>query len=178
MTKLENVIADIKAVDASDYAWIFKDGKIRDDVLCGDVIPFLTALLDYEINTTEMAINRLVADADRRWNTYNWNANISHDLDVAEKEINGYVYMAIMVHRLGDVRGNYTDRFLVRFENEYEWFEIESRMQEKEINDRYVADIDIFSEGYSVYDYVKEVDLGEFYELEKSDLLKEIEKID
>lgn len=175
MTRLENVIADIKNVDArKNGAWIFENGKIKDDVICGDVILFLEELQEYEINTTDGAIEKIVENADRRWNTYNWGANISHDLDVAEKEINGYVYMAIMVHRFGDIRGSYTDRFLVRFDGDYELFELESCVQVKTINDRYVADIDIMSEMFNVYDCIDNVDVGEFWAVEKSDLLDAI----
>ena len=85
--------------------------------------------------------------------------------------------MAIMVHRYGDVRANYTDRFLVRFDNEYEWFELNSRVQCKEICDgRYCVDIDIMAECYNVWDNEKEVSLGDFYEIEVEDLLKELNK--
>ena len=116
-------------------------------------------------------------NADRRWNTYNWNANIDHHIDVAEVELDGYTYMAIMVHRWGDVRANYTDRFLVRFDDCYEWSELESIMQYKTICDgRYCVDIDIMTECYSVWDNEEEVSIGEFYEIEVEDLLKEINK--
>ena len=83
--------------------------------------------------------------------------------------------MAIMVHRYGDIRANYTDRFVVRFDNKYDWFEFNSRMQYKEIaGGRYCVDIDIMTECYNVWDNEKEVSLGEFSELEVEDLLNEI----
>ena len=176
MTRLDAVIEDIKEVNKACGAWIYDaDGNIKDNVICGNVLPLLYELRDYEIETTEESIDWIVKNADRHWNTYNWNANIDHDIDVAEVEINGYTYMAIMVHRYGDVRANYTDRFLVRFDNEYEWFEFNSRMQYKTICDgKYYVDIDIMSECYNVWDNEKEVNLGEFYELEVEDLLNEI----
>ena len=134
-------------------------------------------LKDYEINTTEKSIDWIVEHATNRWNTYNWNANIDHNIDVAEMEINGYTYMAIMVHRYGDVRTNYTDRFLVRFDDETEWFELESRMQYKTIADgKYCCDIDIMEECYNVWDWDNNTSLGEFYEIEVEDLLNEIEE--
>lgn len=176
MKKLDAVIKDIEAANKIGYAWIYDaDGNIKDNVICGNVLPLLYELRDYEIETTEESIDWIVKNADRHWNTYNWNANIDHDIDVAEVKINGYTYMAIMVHRYGDIRANYTDRFLVRFDNEYDWFEFESRMQYKTICDgRYYVDIDIMSECYNVWDNEKEVSVGEFYELEVEDLLKEI----
>ena len=176
MTKLDEVIKDIKEVNKTCDAWIYNsDGTIKDNVICGNVLDLLYELKDYEIETTEKSINYVVVHADHHWNTYNWNANIDHNIDVAEMEINGYTYMAIMVHRYGDVRANYTDRFLVRFDNEYEWFELESRMQYKTICDgKYCIDIDIMSECYSVYDWELGESIGEFYEVEVVDLLNEI----
>ena len=178
MTRLDAVIEDIKEVNKTCNAWIYDaDGNIKDDVICGSVLPLLYELKDYEVESTEESIDWIVENADRRWNTYNWNANIDHNIDVAELDLDGYTYMAIMVHRWGDVRANYTDRFLVRFYNSYEWAELESIMQYKAICDgRYCIDIDMMSETYNVWDNEKEVTLGEFYELEVEDLLNEINK--
>ena len=176
MTKLDEVIKDIKEVNKTCDAWIYNsDGTIKDNVICGNVLELLYELKDYEIETTEKSIDWIVVNADRRWNTYNWNANIDHNIDVAELEINGYTYMAIMVHRYGDARANYTDRFVVRFDDVEEILYLESRLQFKDINDRYTCDIDIFSECYNVWDNDNQTDVGEFYEIEVADLLNEIE---
>lgn len=180
MSRIDNIIADIKNVDENGHAWIFDaDGNIRDDVICGDVVPFLEELKKYEVEFDndeheKRAINLILEHATNRWNTYNWNANISHNIDVAELEICGYTYMAIMVHRYGDVRANYTDRFVVKFEDVEEILYLESRLQFKDINDRYTCDIDIFSEYYNVWDNDNQTDVGEFYEIEVADLLNEI----
>ena len=178
MTRLDAVIEDIEAVNRACGGWIYDaDGEIKDDVICGNVLPLLYELRDYEVEATEECINWVIVNADRRWNTYNWNAKIDHNIDVAEVHLNGYTYMAIMVHRYGDVRANYTDRFLVRFDNEYEWFELNSRVQYKTICDgRYYVDIDIMAEAYYVWDNEEEVSLGDFYEIEVEDLLNEINK--
>lgn len=178
MSRLDNVIKDIENVNKECHAWIYDaNGNIRNDVICGNVLELLYELKDYEIETfdTEKSINLVVEHANHHWNTYNWNANIDHNIDVAELEINGYTYMAIMVHRWGDVRANYTDRFLVRFDDEYDWFELESRIQYKTICDgKYCCDIDIMAECYSVWDNEKYTNLGEFYELEVEYLLEAI----
>lgn len=178
MTKLDAVIEDIKEVNKTCGAWIYDaDGNIKDDVICGNVLPLLYELKDYEVEPTEESIDWIVENADRWWNTYNWNANIDHHIDVAELDLDGYTYMAIMVHRWGDVRANYTDRFLVRFYDSYEWAELESIMQYKTICDgRYFIDIDIMTEAYTVWDNEEEVSVGEFYEIEVEDLLNEINK--
>lgn len=178
MTRLDNVIKDIENVNKERHAWIYDDnGNIKDDVICGNVLELLYELKDYEIETfdTEKSIDYVVEHATNRWNTYNGNTNIDHNIDVAELKINGYTYMAIMVHRYGDVRVNYTDRFLVRFDNEDEIFYLESLTQHKDIADgRYTCDINIFSEMYYVWDNENQNEVGEFYELEVEDLLESI----
>ena len=178
MAKLDAVIEDIKEVNKSCGAWIYDaDGEIKEDVICGSVLLLLYELKDYEVEPTEKSIDWFVVNANRRWNTYNWNAKIDHHIDVAEAELDGYTYMAIMVHRWGDVRANYTDRFLVRFDDCYEWSELESIVQYKTICDgRYFIDMDIMSEAYYVWDNEEEVSLGDFYEIEVEDLLNELNK--
>ena len=54
------------------------------------------------------------------------------------------------------------------------FFELENWIQSKMINDRYSADIDLMSETYSVYDYEKQENVGDFYEREVEDLLNQI----
>lgn len=182
MKRLDSIIADIKDVDLNSGAWIFENGKIRDDVICGDVIPFLEELKEYEVDMTSDEIENIIANADRHWNTYNWCANISHDIDCAELEIDGELYMAMMVHRYGDVRGNYTERFVVKFADIYEYFDIESRIQYKMIKDgdkEYTIDIDIMSETYEVYSWQINDVLGiSYYHLEVADLLEELKKLE
>ena len=178
MTRLDAVIKDIEAVNKMGNVWIYDaNGNIKDDVICGSVLPLLYELKDYEVESTEESIDWIVENANRRWNTYNWNANIDHHIDVAELELDGYTYMAIMIHRWGDVRANYTDRFLVKFDDCYEWSVLKSMMQYKTICDgRYFINIDIMSETYTVWDNEEEVSVGEFYEIEVEDLLNELNK--
>ena len=50
MTKLDAVIKDIKEVNKMGNAWIYDaDGNIKDDVICGSVLPLLYELKDYEV---------------------------------------------------------------------------------------------------------------------------------
>lgn len=178
MRKIDSIIEDIKDVNVRGNAWIYDDdGNIKDNIICGNVIDLLEELKPYEVYTYDVdeRINYILENSDNRWNTYNWNANIDHHIDVAEMEINGYTYMAIMVHRYGDIRGNYTDRFLVSFDNEYDFFALESMNQGKEVADRYYCNIWLMGEYYDVWDYINNCEVGEFYEIEVDDLLAEIE---
>ena len=85
--------------------------------------------------------------------------------------------MLIMVHLYGDIRGGYSDYFAVKFDSMYEFYELESVTQIKDVKDGMVADLNALRETYNVYDYEKQEDVGEFYCLELEDLLKEIEVI-
>lgn len=177
MSRLDDVIKQVKA--SRHGAWIYdSNGNIREDVLVGDVLPLLEDLKEVEMDVTDEWIDEFLNDPDTKGdNTYNWGANISSDLDFnTGKDENGDEVMVIMVHLRGDIRGNYSDYFAVKcsFKDMYYNFD-DAVYQSKAINDRYTADINIFAEGYNVYDYETGEDLGEFYELEAEDALKEIE---
>ena len=177
MTRLENVIEEVKAAHTGVYRpWIFdENGNIREDVLVGDVIPLLKELKEYEIDITDEEIEEFINDEETKGdNTYNWNANISDDLQIHSQEYDGEITMVIAVHLRGDVRVNYSDYFAVKMRGFYEFHELESMLQYKHITDTLVADINLISEGCSVYDYEHDVDLGEFYEIEIKDTLPEI----
>ena len=185
MKRLDSIIADVKAArGGTNRPWIYDDsGNIASGVICGDVIPLLEALKEYELDVTDEQVDELLETADESDNTYNWGAKISNDLNVdfcKDVEINGDYYdnvMVIMVHLRGDIRGGYSDYFVVplSWEDLYNDFD-DVVYQTIDINDRYSADVNIFSEGYTVYDHETGEDVGEFYEPEVEDLLKEIEE--
>lgn len=179
MSRIDGVIQEVKAArTGSGRAWIFDDnGNIASGVICGDVIPLLEDLKEIELDVTDEWIDEFREGEDVEGdNTYNWGANISNDLNIDfGRDENGEPVMVIMVHLYGDIRGGYSDYFAVRgtFEDLYNDFD-DAVYQSVDINDRYYADINIFSEGYTVYDSETGEDIGEFYEPEVEDLLKEI----
>lgn len=179
-TRLENVIEQVKNSRKGEYrAWIFdENGKIKDNVMTCEVLNILEELKDYEINVTDEWIedfrNNEKVKAD---NTYNWGANISNDLNIQYLESDGKTIILIMVHLFGDIRGGYSDYFAVELRDIYDLFSIESAYQNKEVNENMVADLNAFTELYSVYDYEKQDTVGDFYCLELKDLLEEIESL-
>ena len=189
MSNIDNIIADITEVNNTYGFWIRDEhGNLRDDVICGEVIPFLKELKDYEVDMSQSEIKDMINfwdsnfDKPKYWgdNTYNHGANIDHDIDyrIVESEHDG-VWFAFMVHRYGDVRGNYTDWAVCQFDNLYELWELESICQCKNFSDgdkfeRYTADINIFDECYNVYDNDEGEDVGYFYETEVSEVLEAI----
>lgn len=178
MTRLENVIEQVKdARKGVNRPWIFnEDGKIADNVMCCEVLDVLEDLKKYEIDVSDEWIENFRNNPKVKGdNTYNWGGNISNDLNLNYLENdNGEEIILIMVHLYGDIRGGYSDYFAVKFDSVYEFYELESATQMKDVNDHMVADLTIFSERYNVYDYDKQEDVGEFYCLELEELLEEI----
>lgn len=177
MTRLENVIEEVKAVRTGAMRpWIFdENGNLREDVLVGDVIPLLEELKEYEIDITDEEIEEFINDKETKGdNTYNWCANISNNLLIYSQEYDDEITLVIAVHLRGDIRGGYSDYFAVKMRGFYEFYELESMLQHKQITDTLVADINLMDEGYGVYDYEHDDELGEFYEIEIKDALLEI----
>ena len=180
MSRLTDAIKLVKEYrTGTNRPWIFDDdGNIKKGVICGDVLAVLEDLRPYEINVNDAWLDAFWDNSNiQRFNTYNNNANISNDLDVAYLETDDGVFLAIMVHLFGDVRAHYTGRFVVKFDNIYEFFELDSFCQSVEINDHLVADLNLLSETYNVYDYQSGCDVGEFWEIEVPDLLKAIKEM-
>lgn len=181
MTRLENVIEQVKDVRKGEYRpWIFnEEGKISDNVMCCEVLDVLEELKEYEIDVSDEWIENFKNNPKVKGdNTYNWSGNISNDLNMDYmKNEDGEEIMLIMVHLYGDIRGGYSDYFAVKFDNEYEFYELESATQMKDVNDHMIADITIFSDSYNVYDYEKQEDVGSFYDIELEDLLEEINNL-
>lgn len=186
MSNLDNIIADITEVNSTYGFWIRDEhGNLKNNVICGEVIPFLESLKEFEVDMPQSEIKDMInfwdsnIDVSRytRDNTYNHGANIDHDIDyrIVESEHDG-TWLALMVHRYGDVRGNYTDWAVCKFDSIYEFWELASETQCKTFgeDDRYCADINIFSECYNVYDTLLCEDVGFYYETEVCDLLDSI----
>ena len=180
-TRLDNVIEQVKNSRKGQHkAWIFnEDGMIADNVMCCEVLDVLEELKEYEIDVTDEWIEKFLNNPEVKGdNSYNWGGNISNDLNMNYmKNDNDEEIMVIMVHLYGDIRGGYSDYFAVKFDSMYEFYELESATQHKTINEHMVADLNIFSELYNVYDYEKEEDIGSFYCLELEDLLEEINNL-
>ena len=179
MSRLDKVIEQVKSVrymDKNHRPWIFDDnGNIREDVLCGDVLEYLEELKDYEIEVTDEEIRHIMVYG-KGYNTYNNGANICNDLQfwILDDEDGKGNKICFCVHLCGDIRGGYTDYFVCEFEYDVQYRELESTTQHVTVTDTIVADIDIFSEGYELYDYEKDEQIGSFYAIEIKDLLEEL----
>lgn len=177
MTRLDKAIEQVKAIRTADdkyRPWIYDDnGKIRNDLLCGDVLPYLNELKGYEIEMSDDEIFKFI-NTYTGYNTYNNNANISEHLQYYVDDNTNIIVFS--VHLCGDIRGGYSNWFACKFEYDVQPYELESVVQHKFVTEKLCADIDIFSEGYYVYDYKLEDYIGYYYELERNELLKSVEK--
>ena len=181
MSRLTNVIEAVKVSRLGENrAWIYdENGNISTDVICGDIIPYLEELKDYEIDATDEFISEFKKDADNYY-SYNYGNCIDKDISIWYKK--GNPIAIICVHLFGDARYGFSDDFVVEMDDYYDdcvltqLLQMENVYQIVDINDKYGADINIFSDEYSVYNYKENKDMGYFYETEKKDLLEEILK--
>ena len=125
---IDSIINDIPILDFE---------KTNDSKYYVNTRELLKELKEYEIeipteynNAYDYFMNEIVKNENelKSYNTYNYNSNIIHDLQysIYGKDDNNEVYVAISVHRFGDIRGNYTDYCILKFDNWYAWYEIVS----------------------------------------------------
>ena len=170
--------------------WIYENGKIKDDVLCVDTRELLEEFKQFELPYDEAmelcenlitlhgedAMETMFSEftfgdiATKSDNTYNWSANISHDINFDCFKYDDEKYVAIMVHRGGDVRGNYTYYAILKCDF-YNLFDLEFYPTKDITGTNLVADLRWYAEDYSVYNYETQEDFDGYYDLEMSDLL-------
>ena len=73
MSNIDNIIADITEVNRT-YGFYIRDedGNLRNDIVCGEVIPFLEELKNYEIDLNDMGITSGMSEL----RMFVWNSNI------------------------------------------------------------------------------------------------------
>ena len=87
-------------------------------------------------------------------NSYNWSAPVSNDFDfkVYRDALSGGVFVDFMVHRFGDVRGNYTDSVIYHFDSVDEFYELLSNCNKYVQIGNYGVCVDLFNDGFEVFD--------------------------
>ena len=178
-TTIDEVIESVKKARGYSRPWtITDDGKISDNALVIDILPILENLKEHEDLEVDSEItDRIYTDYDGACNTYNWNSPLSNDLEIRYGKTitdDGYEnYVLFAVHLYGDVRGNYTDYVALKMSFD-EFISLDVWFNCVDVNDRYIADLDAWSEEYNVYDRETGEDIGYFYDVEKDELLKSI----
>ena len=183
MSRLTNVIEAVKTSRIGENrAWIYdENGNMSNNVICGDVIPFLEELKEYEIEKSDEFIEDFIKDAD---NFYTYNYGCAIDKDISAWYKNDNPIMIVCVHLFGDARWGFSDYFVIEMDDYYDgtpltqFLQLESVYQTVDINDRYCADINIFREEYDVYDTEKCDVVCNTYGIEKKEVIAEIADID
>ena len=87
-------------------------------------------------------------------NSYNWSAPVSNDFyfKIYRDFVSGGVFVDFMVHRFGDVRGNYTDSVIYRFDSADEFYELLLNCNKYVSVGNYEVIVDIFNDGFEIYD--------------------------
>ena len=87
-------------------------------------------------------------------NSYNWSAPVSNNFDfkVYSDSLSGGVFVDFMVHRFGDVRGNYTDSVIYHFDSVDEFYELLLNCDKYVQIGNYGVCVDLFNDGFEVYD--------------------------
>ena len=206
-TTIENVKNEIKLVDEKNG---YNYGDEYD--LYVNVQDLLDALKSHEITSDTMV--EIFTDDDeveeipfQKWlydysdmkclecgNSYNWTSPLSHDINY---EVYGYdmdstVYIVIRVHKTGDIRGNYTDEIIVKFDS-YDSFIYDTMDYARKFIDldfdydgeNYKATIrlDWYSDSMDVsvctenYDDVLDLDGVYLYGENKQELIEEMQKL-
>jgi len=180
-TRLETVIRQVKRRRGGDKnPWIYdENGEIKSSVIVGDVLPLLEEMKEYEINVSYEYIEDFLKKFNRgetiNGNTYNNNACISNDIDWKALETKeDYCIFLIQIHLFGDIRCGYSDWFVLKMDSFQDFWELDSWVQYKTINDRYSVDIYLNQECYELVDNETQENLGEYYSAEVADLLAEI----
>ena len=195
ITTIDEIIKDL--TENCLGGWIYENGKIKDDVLCIDTRDLLEEFKQFELPYDEAmelcenlvalhgeeamgydyySMNGLASSltfgdiATKSDNTYNWGANISHDINFDCFEYDDEKYVAIMVHRYGDVRANYTYYAILKCDF-YDLFDLEFYPSVDIAGTNLVADLRWYSECYDVYDLDTNESYDGYYDVEMSDLL-------
>ena len=158
MTRLDKVIEQVKTVRHFGIGgWIFdSNGNIKEDIICGDILPLLEEMKNYEINVNDKYIedflNRYCNNETIDGNTYNCNACISEHINWNAFETNNNCFFLVKIHLYGDIRSGYSDCFVLKMEDYQEFWELENWLQFKTINAQYSVDIYLNQECYDLID--------------------------
>lgn len=151
-------------------------GKDDEYLFCLDTKKFLADLEGYEVEIPKSFYNEdytndwsngideylstyvgIDPDSGEDDNTYNWGSRLTHDLNLHFYDTEDGFYVAIEIHKSGDVRGNYTTRFLLRFDDKDDWYEacLEAQANNKnqvEIDGKhYTIEPDFWSEHCNIW---------------------------
>lgn len=110
-------------------------------------------------------------------NSYNWGSRVSNDFNMTmyKNTMTDEYIVEFSVHRFGDVRANYTESALLRFDNDYTFYEALTESNKYLTVNGHNCYIDIFSDGIEVFNDNDDF-LGTVYDIEDVNTLIEESK--
>ena len=192
---LNNIIADLKNLEGKEvgrqtyFHHIYTNEAPIDMISTIDV---LENLVPYEINSFisydfekeldmeidfEEYLEIYEYEEIKSDNSYNWLAPLTNHINyrIYESKVMDGIIVELKVHRYGDVRCNYTEECYLKFQNDYEFYEVLSEMEKQLLvikNDKqYYIRINIFSD----YPEIEISDINDLDEYEYIDGYKAYE---
>lgn len=92
-----------------------------------NILDFLIEAKDNLINGNSKIANQIYENEieyKTRDNTYNCCSNINNNIDYRIYEIENEIYVKLKVHKFGDIRTHYTEDIILKFDTEYEFYEL------------------------------------------------------
>jgi hypothetical protein len=124
MTRLEAILKDIESLEGKEVTIFGQPSKLRSDQersFMPRVKTLLNDLMKYETNgvTSDDVVKFYEEDNDclevlQSFNSYNWGANIDHDIQYHHVKAYGDDFIILSVHRYGDARCNYTEEAVLK----------------------------------------------------------------
>lgn len=165
MTSLQIVINDLMELKGAKVIQFGQPITLADAYEENEIntIEMLTSLLEYEVNFNDEVDGYDVNDWNEFFenyckevacnNSYNWSGNTRNHINYYMYTDGCYYYVEMSVQRgFGDVRGNYTDAFYLKFDNDYEFYETLSDASLTFFErDGIMFSTDIFREGWDAY---------------------------
>lgn len=204
VTQLLNEVKSLRGASVSVFGQptVLSEGVDENDLLI-DTVDVLEVLRDYDAYSFMadlMAEYNVHADEpiedvldfiymmqeggrfseDKHDNTYNWSAPLSHDIDfmIFDDQYTDETLVSIRVHMYGDVRGNYTDVAVMKFDDIHQFDEVFFGMTESKdvpgTGGRFAVTVELMSDEKRVYDYEAQDEVHTSYAYDMEDLVKEL----
>lgn len=92
-----------------------------------NILDFLIEAKDNLINGNSKIANKIYENEIEYKtgdNTYNYCSNINNNIDYRIYEIEKEIYVKLKVHKFGDIRSHYIDEIILKFDTEYEFYDL------------------------------------------------------
>ncbi|AIW03628.1 hypothetical protein CPT_Moonbeam230 [Bacillus phage Moonbeam] len=125
-----------------------------------------------EYNTTAVSVEEYLEymeelgalEEGKGGNSYNWLGKVSNHFNFQTyQHEDGSFYVEFKVHLYGDVRGNYTDSVLLKFDNDYFFYEALTEANGYEEYKGYGIRFSATNEGYEIHHIESDEDMEEQY---------------